>query len=85
MRHSKQHAVSADKEQLYRDKGLKKDYDYVFEGLEEMFVAQPLVDAGTIKPDQPQMTEAERHQMSMQEVRRSLPVYAFREQVCLVS
>jgi hypothetical protein len=52
MKHSKQSVGAKDKEDVARKRGLKKDYDYVLEDLSEMFVSQPLLEPGTINPDQ---------------------------------
>ncbi len=81
--------ASDDKKTLYQERGLQKEYDYVFEDLSEMFVATPsLADSNLLPPPPgPVVTEADRRAMTMAEVRKSLPVYPYREQVfgCMCS
>ena len=57
----------------------KKEYDYVLEPLEDMFVRADLPDIGNQDPDAHVETESERKARSIDEVRKSLPVFAYRE------
>ncbi|KAJ3050520.1 hypothetical protein HK097_008539 [Rhizophlyctis rosea] len=64
-------------------KSTEDDYEFVFDEEQRIdFVLQAQVeDEGAQAPKGPQLSEAERKAMSLAEVRKSLPVFAYREQL----
>eukprot|EP00054_Salpingoeca_dolichothecata_P026405 m.188634 g.188634 ORF g.188634 m.188634 type:complete len:1056 (-) comp25647_c0_seq3:133-3300(-) len=71
---------SRDAAKKHKEKTNEQDYDFVFEDITETFVMAE-TKAGTLDSDddEPQETEAEKKKKSIDEVRKSLPVYAYRE------
>lgn len=60
-----------------KNKKKSKEYEYVFDNQVEFELAQQM--AGDDMKTAPQMSEAEKKKLDIQEVRRSLPTYAFRD------